>query len=352
MSSGAFAQARAFFLKANELYAKGHLLRAAENYSRAAEAARALAPGPENLVVADMQLNRGHMLLSHATFLDNSTAEARSVVASHCAESVALLAAAVAALERRRMAGTLLDGKCTVAEEAWFAAELQAVGDSADEVAWQAKLVGYSAFLRAAYTTICLLRNAFAFEAECSATQFEAFTQHVVHAVDLMQLPRSHGTTPMDAEIRFAQRLSSTVVADASGVPYLQTRDLDPRLVQLLMDAWQRLQRSGVLETRGILAEAGRLKFNAHRDKTLAAVSAAKAAPGLRSCALAGCGAKEAHKYHFKICPCRTVVYCCREHQVEARPSHKKACKAACKAAAAGSSEDGGAGPAAAGANA
>ena len=68
-------------------------------------------------------------------------------------------------------------------------------------------------------------------------------------------------------------------------------------------------------------------------------------APGLRTCALPGCGAKEVHPGHFKNCGgCLTVVYCCREHQVAGWPAHKKACKAARKAAAAAEEEEG-AGP-------
>jgi len=343
MSSGAFAQARAFYWKAEELRKKGHLLRAAENYKRAAEAARALDSAPDSLIAVDMQTCRGHMLLSYTLFVDNSTAEARSVVASHRADAVALLSAAVAAVERRRMAGTLLEGTCTVAEEAWSAAELEDGG----EVASLAKLFGYSTFLYAALSTMCLLENAWFYTAECSATQFQAFAQHVVHAADLMKLPRIHGTTPRPAEIVFAEKLSSTFVADdASGVPYLQSRGLDPRLVRLLKDAWQRLQRSGVLEARGLLAERWRLAASTFHDKAVASIQAAMAAPGLRSCALAGCGAKEAHTKHFKRCSaCKGVVYCSKEHQLEAWPSHKAACKAACKAAA---SDAGGAGPGAA----
>jgi len=346
MSSAAFAQARAFYRKAAELAGKGHLLRAAENYKRAAEAARSL--GPDNLVVADMQRNQGHMLLNHAASVDNSTAEARSVAASHRAECVSLLSAVVAALERRRMADTLLEGKCTAAEEAWYAAVLRDVGHSANDAAWQAKLVGYDRYLRAAFSIMGFFENALIFASERSATQFEAFTQCVVHAADLMQLPRSHGTTGMGAEVIFAEKFSGAFVADASGVPFLQTRGLDPRMVQLLTAAWERLQRSGVLETRGILNERHRLVAGAYREKTLAAVDAAMAAPGLRSCALAGCGAKEAHPQHFKRCSaCQAVVYCSKEHQVEAWPAHKKACKAARKATAAASA-DAGAGPGAA----
>jgi hypothetical protein len=246
------------------------------------------------------------------------------------------------------MAGTLLEGGCTAAEEAWDAADLTDDGYSADEVAWQAKLVGYNTFLNAAYFSMCLLRNARWFAAECSATQFEAFTQHVVHATDLMQQPRGHSTTALIAEIQFADKLPSAFVADASGVPYVQSRGLEAPLVQLLTDAWQRLQRSGVLEARGLLNERWRLEMSATSDKYTAANRAAMAAPGLRSCALAGCGAKEAHPQHFKRCSaCKGVVYCSKEHQLEAWPAHKAACKAARKAAAA-ASDDCGAGSGAA----
>ena len=347
MSSGVFAQARASLRKAQELNEKGHLLRAAEIYSRAAEAARALDSGPDNLIVVSMQQIQAHMLHCYVSNVDDATADA-CVVAAHRAECVVLLSAAVAALERRRVAGTLLEGKCTAAEEAWDAADWRDLSPkfSAAEAASLAKLVGYGIFLRAAQTIFDTFENGWSFAAECSATQFEAFAQYVVHAADLMQLPRSHGTIPMSEEFHFAEKLSAAVADDASGVPYLQTRGLDPRLVQLLVDAWQRLQRSGVLEARGILDESWRLEASTLRDMQAAAIDAAMAAPGLRSCALAGCGAKEAHPQHFKRCSaCKLVVYCSKEHQLEAWPAHKAACKAARKAAAA---SDGGAGPGAA----
>jgi len=176
--------------------------------------------------------------------------------------------------------------------------------------------------------------------AECSA-QFQSFTQLVVRAADMMQRPRIHGTAVLDCENVFVHTLASAVEADVSGVPHLQQRGLDARVVQLLTGAWQRLKRSGVLDARGVLDERARLELSTYNGEHTAAVLAAMAAPGLRSCALAGCGAKEAHPQHFKSCSaCRTVVYCCREHQVEGWPAHKKACKAARKAVS-----DGGAGP-------
>ena len=67
---------------------------------------------------------------------------------------------------------------------------------------------------------------------------------------------------------------------------------------------------------------------------TRAAAHAALATGRLRTCALAGCAAREAHEQQYKKCAaCRTVVYCCREHQLANWPAHKAACQAARKAA-------------------
>ena len=103
--------------------------------------------------------------------------------------------------------------------------------------------------------------------------------------------------------------------------------------MHLLAGEWQRLQRSGVLESRNI--EEG-IRADATFQRTIDAVlQKSLTALDVRSCALAGCGAKEVHPAHFKSCAaCRTVVYCCREHQVAGWPAHKKACKAARKAQA------------------
>ena len=107
-----------------------------------------------------------------------------------------------------------------------------------------------------------------------------------------------------------------------------------------LVAAWQRLQRSGVLRRRDV--DSATDVVERARDSVMSAGAAAAAARGLRACAHAGCYAREVHASHFKSCAaCKAVAYCCREHQVADWPAHKKACKAARKAAA----EEDGAGP-------
>ena len=203
------------------------------------------------------------------------------------------------------------------------------------ELGYEAALVGVETFLRAANTAWLVLVHAELYAAACSAAQFQSFAQHVVHATELMQLPRRLGDVAVDQEEMFA-----ALFRDAFGNG--GTKQLAPHLVLQLVAAWQQLQRSGVLQARGI--EKHLVVNESENQAFAAAVQNSMTAPGLRSCALAGCGAREAHPAHFKSCAaCRTVAYCSKEHQVEAWPAHKKACKAARKAAAA-AAEDG-AGP-------
>ena len=344
MSSDTLARVFALYTKADELAERGHLLRAAENFGRAAEAARAL--GADNLVALQMELLHGNMLTVYvyvasklgATCLEESTpltpVPRPGILAAHRAECIALFAGAVEALERRRMAGTLEEGKCA-AEETWRDSQLQHHHNfPATEAASCAALYGYDLYLRAATNLLDVLKRAHQYAAECSNVQFQSFTQFVVHAAELMQQPRGRGDTTMRCEAEFTAELRYIVA---------QVGDfgLDARLVQLLADALQRLQRSGMLQARHI--EELNQSNEPEGKAFIAAVETSLTAPGLRRCALPGCGAREAHPTHFKSCAaCRTVVYCCREHQVAGWPGHKNECKAARKAAAATDNEAGG----------
>ena len=318
---------------ADELSDMGHCLRAAENYGRAAEAARAL--GANNLVELYMRVLQGNMLCATAVSAPGAATADPCVHAAPRTESIGLFFGAVVALRHRQLADTLLDGKCAAAETLRGARVMHRHGKmSKSQAASKAQLVGYEFFLNAAANVMAVLRNADLFAAECSYAQLQSFVQHVVQAADLLQQPRRCGQVALKVETLFTDGLRWTV--DKAG-----DHGLDARLVHMLVGAWERLQRSGVLQARGIEQRTG-WADNMRHDFT-AALEESFRAPGLRSCALGGCGAKEAHPAHFKSCAaCRTVVYCCREHQMEGWPAHKKACIAARKEAAA--SEDG-AGP-------
>jgi hypothetical protein len=190
-----------------------------------------------------------------------------------------------------------------------------------------ATLVGYSQFVLAGMNALLLLSFASRFAAECSDAQFQCFAEHVVRVAELMQQPRRHEDVALNAEALFVDALRLAVAKAAAN-------GLHTRLVQLLVGAWQRLQRSNVLQARNI---EERIQSNARTQANLkVAINSSLAAPGLRRCALPGCGAKEAHPAHFKCCAaCRAVVYCGREHQAAGWASHKQACKAARTKAAA-----------------
>jgi hypothetical protein len=99
-----------------------------------------------------------------------------------------------------------------------------------------------------------------------------------------------------------------------------------------ILVAWGRLQSSGVLQRRGLLQ--GARCTDAVVARVTAAAAATAAARGLHFCALPTCGAQEVHASQFKRCSaCSGVVYCCKEHQVQAWPAHKAACRAARKTA-------------------
>jgi hypothetical protein len=109
-----------------------------------------------------------------------------------------------------------------------------------------------------------------------------------------------------------------------------------------ILAAWRRLQSSGVLQRRGILQAMSFV--TAHNTHATATAAATAAACGLHFCALHTCGAQEVHASQFKRCSaCLSVVYCCKEHQVQGWPAHKAACRAARKAAEAADNEASGA---------
>jgi hypothetical protein len=308
--------------------------RAAEIYAEAVAVAQALHQ-PDCVVLAHLQASNAQALLAHA--------QTAGVPAARCVELMRsafleLLPPAMASLERRMAAGTLLAGACRPYEVAWCAAngahaeELAAdmpnaevCGPStAEEMSAASAYVGYYAYMLTASLALRLCAAATNVDVARTLNLPEATACSVLvqRAFELFQLRTGCATATEvglvgNAQIFIEQKQCFRATCEGHA---------------RILDAWRRLQSSGVLQRRGILE---RVRYvEAHNTHATATAAATAATGGLRICALHTCGAQEVHVSHFKRCSaCSGVVYCCKEHQVQGWPAHKAACRAARKAA-------------------
>jgi hypothetical protein len=158
----------------------------------------------------------------------------------------------------------------------------------------------------------------------------------VASAFEMLAVPRELPFISFDhgKKLAFvsASELTLAQTARMNLVDAILTSKLDGEVLLPMLDAWQRVVVSGAVTMRQL---GNDLKPAEDLYTRLAAAAAEAAVRGLRECALAGCASKEVHVSQFKRCgACRTVAYCCREHQLEDWPAHKAACKAARKEAA------------------
>jgi hypothetical protein len=336
------ARAVALTNKAATLKSKGQFARAAEVYAEAVAAAQALQQ-PDCVILAHLQAAHANALLSHAQTA--GVPDARRLELTRCA-FLEMLPPAMASLERRMAAGTLLAGACRPYEVAWCAAKsahanaLAAnvpnaavrVPSAADLRTWSA-YVGYDAYISTA--SIALELCALATNLHSSARTLNlpeatavACSVFVESAFDMIQLPKASYSAMEAAFVRNA------AIAVKERQCFHATCEWHARI----LDAWRRLQSSGVLQRRGILQGVSFVTaHNAHQNATAAANATAR---GLHFCALRTCGAQEVHASQFKRCSaCLSVVYCCKEHQVQGWPAHKAACRAARKEAEAADNE-------------
>jgi hypothetical protein len=321
--------------KAVTLKSKAHWARAAEKFAEAVAAAQALHQ-PDCLIAAHLQASRAEALAGHAKTA--GVPEARQVELMHSA-LLELLPAAMASLERRLAAGTLLPGACRSYEVAWCAG-MMAHADalaanlpnaavhvpSAAELSASSTYVGYEAYSITAAVALRLCafatdQNYWAQKLNLPEATVVACSVFVESAFDMIRLNTG-----------VARMLETCLVQNAQSVIdeqqlFRATCEWHARI----LTAWRRLQSSGVLQRRRILECVSAVTaYNTHAAATAAAAAVAR---GLRFCALHTCDAQEVHASHFKRCSaCLTVVYCCKEHQVQGWPAHKAACRAARKA--------------------
>jgi hypothetical protein len=251
----------------------------------------------------------------------------------------------MASLQRRLAAGTLLAAACRPHEVAWCAAKTAhanalvaakhklpntaaRVPPTTEELsAWSAH-VGNDAYISTAGVALelCVLATHLYIAQtlldlpEATAVARSAF---VASAFDTVEL-RTGGASMMEAAlVRNAQSSIEEQQCFRRATCEWHAR---------ILAAWRRLQSSGVLQRRGILQHMRAV--TAYTTRATATAAATAAARGLRVCALPTCGAQEVHASHFKRCSaCLSVVYCCKEHQVQDWPAHKASCHAARKAA-------------------
>ena len=327
--SGSAALSRVIALahKGFTLAMKGHDARAAENFSRAAEEAEKALPFPDCLVACALHEDQLDALLRHATVSATKPADADDVLRE---AFLRLLPSVMAVLERRKAAGTLLQGSCRPVEETYYMAvkrhgyKLQGFTQAtiADCVV---PYVGVETYFRVAASAAFMIRKYQTMKRAfgISDDQANAACQFIANALDLMMRPRDFATW-LPGEPEFVRHLRELI-------PMLSGLDT-PEITQLRA-SWRCVLRSGLLRERGI-DDAIDVEHQQHL-RVRAAAAADLAANRLQQCTLAGCAAHESHPSHFKRCgACRAVCYCCREHQVEDWPSHKAACKAARKEAA------------------
>jgi hypothetical protein len=130
--------------------------------------------------------------------------------------------------------------------------------------------------------------------------------------------------------VHVTQLLLSSLVPLAAGGDAGATSLLDE--LQPVQEAWQRLQRSGVLQQQARKVRRGSsvtMVQQLPRRAVEHCIMPFPAVCALRDCALAARSKREERTSQFKLCgACKSVVYCCKEHQAEDWRSHKASCRA------------------------
>jgi len=329
---GPYARASALSCKSHELrYRRGHVERADDKLREALAAARAV--GTEDCLVTAM------LTVAVAVHELDAFARRRTVtpvdrpsITAKSREFVEATTGAAAVARRRRSAGSHQP-----AEQAWYKAHFVAVvcaqeqGSESEalEAAKNVASVCFETTMVAACEALNFLRVATAwdlFSASELSSRLATTCDLVDEAVTLAGPQRVEGT--------FSAYDGLLVDRIHSGAELWRQQRSTAAHAERLAEALKQLSIHGVVSAD----QQARMDQGVKEGHAkLAAARAAASAPELlRRCALASCGALEAHVRHFSRCSaCKTVIYCSKDCQLADWPAHKKACKAARKAAAA-----------------
>ena len=284
--------------------------RDAELSASAAVQAEALFGGDDSLVVASLRMDESESLSSLA--LKASGVEREALFRRVQLSLIPLLL-------RRIEANTLLPGTVRD-EELDYEAHVQAAIRKATN-----KPVPPPAALRAAASTMGynILLHAISNSVGLLLLQFLPAMQK--------RLVESFVLTGLDVIPRTAGIPANLIPAEGSLVAIIEVdmtrHDYEPTFCAALLRKWRSNAVFSVLQSRGVL-QTGIAAAQQHDAEFEALKRADIAKHGLRDCALPSCSKTEKTVKEFAGCSgCRSVVYCCLEHQALDWRAHKKACR-------------------------
>ena len=346
MAEATIAAIFALQRRAQEHEAKGGNAAGAEKYREAAALAERLPGLPvENLVAVHMQLSRFSALNSQTLQTSQLSGCDSDGSRLHFEAALSMLLPAIASLNRRWDAATLLPGRCAATEETWYTVQLAADASVLEQASWTevmhaqyAQFVGLDTMYLAAYESLRALGACPPIDRQKHLPDIILqISTLVVRALDKITEARALEHALLLAEMSLVA-LVPKFFGDGFAAFLVEQFPETASPFREIRLGWARVQASGVLQRRR-LHQSNQIMAESMKNQTRRGEAAVErtARRGLRSCGLASCGAKEAHVDHFKRCSaCKTIVYCCKEHQLEHWPAHKRDCKAARKAAAEG----------------
>ena len=286
--------------------------RAADLAATAATQAEALFPD-DSLVVARLRMDGSESLSSFAVQASGAEREA------FARQSWALLLSTIPILLRRFASNTLLPG--TIRDEELdfkvheHAAILKAKSDPVPPPAVLRDLaskMGYDILIDAMARGLDMLLLPW-----WPAAQKRSVESFVLQGLDVIPrtagIPASHVTGEEPVVAVMERRMNP--------------RNYGPAFCASVLRKWRSEAVSTVLRARGAL-QTGVAKFEERQAEFYARQRADVAKHGLRDCALPSCSKTKQTVKEFAGCSgCRTVVYCCLEHQALDWRAHKKACR-------------------------